>query len=158
MAWLADNRFAGGATAFGTILSAFGGGALIGTIISGTIKIRRRGYVLAIIGALLGIGLGLYGIIGSIIGAAILSVIMGVGVGIFNIVLISWFQKEALPHMVGRVMSLLTFASVGLMPVSFALSGMLVDVHAPVMFTVAGGMTLLACLYLLCVPVVRSID
>jgi MFS family permease len=158
LAWLANNRFAGGATAFGIILSAFGGGALVGTIISGTVKMRRRGYLLAVIGAFLGIGLTLYGVIGTVFGAALLSVIMGVGVGIFNIVLISWFQKEAPPNMVGRVMSLLTFASVGLMPISFALSGMLVDLHAPFLFALAGGMTLLACLYLLCVPAVREID
>ena len=158
LAWLADNRFAGGATAFGTILSAFGGGALVGTIISGTVKIRRRGLVLAVTGSFLGIGLGLYGIIGSVMGAAILSVVMGIGVGIFNIVLISWFQKETPSRMVGRVMSLLSFASVGMMPISFALSGMLVDVYAPSMFGAAGGMTLLACLYLLFVPAVRKID
>jgi hypothetical protein len=60
--------------------------------------------------------------------------------------------------MIGRVMSLLIFASVGLMPLSFTISGMLVDVHVPIMFAVAGVLTLFACLYLLLVKAIRKID
>jgi len=158
LAWLSDNRFEGGATAFGIILSSFGGGAVIGTIIAGTVKFKRRGLLLAFIGALLGIVLGLYGFVPDVLTAVILSIPMGVGVGIFNIVLITWFQKESPSRMIGRVMSLLMFASVGVMPFSFAISGMLVDIHAPIMFAVAGGITLLTCLYLFTVPAVRQVD
>ena len=158
LAWLANNRFVGGATAFGIVLSSFGGGAVVGTIIAGTVKLRRRGYILALIGALAGIGLGLYGIIPNVLSASILSVIMGVGVGIFNIVLISWFQNESPSHMVGRIMSLLIFASVGVMPISFAISGILVDVNVPIMFAIAGGITFFTCLYLFTVRAVRKIN
>ncbi|MBN1369756.1 MAG: MFS transporter [Dehalococcoidaceae bacterium] len=158
LAWLSEHRFVGGATAFGTILSSFGGGALLGTIIAGVCKFKRRGLWLATLGVILGTGLGLYGVVPNVTGAAILSVFMGVGVGIFNIMLISWFQKEAPSRMLGRIMSLVTFASVGLMPVSFAVSGMLVDVHAPLLFAVAGGVTLAACIYLFSVRAVRAID
>ncbi|MFC1874919.1 MFS transporter [Chloroflexota bacterium] len=158
LAWLSDNRFIGGATAFGIILSSFGGGAVIGTIIAGTVKLKKRGLLLALIGAFLGIGLGILGIAPNVLAAVILSVPMGVGVGIFNIVLISWFQKEAPSRMIGRVMSLVMFASVGVMPFSFAISGMLVDIHAPIMFAVAGSLVLLACLYLFTVSAVRQID
>jgi MFS family permease len=158
LAWLSDNRFVGGATAFGIILSSFGGGAVIGTIIAGTVKFKRRGLLLAFIGALSGIGLSILGIVPDVLTAVILSVPMGVGVGIFNIVLITWFQKEAPPRMIGRLMGLLMFASAGVMPFSFAISGMLVDIHAPIMFAVAGGITLLACSYLFTVRAVRQID
>lgn len=158
LAWLADNRFVGGATAFGIILSAFGGGAAIGTIIAGTVKLKRRGLLLALIGASLGIGLGIMGIVPNMLSAALLSIPMGIGVGIFNIVLITWFQKETPSRMIGRVMSLVMFASVGVAPFSFAISGMLVDIHAPAMFAVAGGLVFFACLYLLAVRAVRQID
>ena len=158
LAWLSDNRFMGGATAFGIILSSFGGGAVIGTIIAGTLKFKKCGLLLALIGAFLGIGLGILGIVPNVLAAVVLSVPMGVGVGIFNIVLISWFQKEAPSRMIGRVMSLVMFASVGVMPFSFAISGMLVDIHAPIMFAVAGSLVLLACLYLFTVSAVRQID
>jgi len=67
LAWLSDNRFIGGATAFGIILSSFGGGAVIGTIIAGTVKFKRRGLLLAFIGALSGIGLGIYGIVPNVL-------------------------------------------------------------------------------------------
>jgi hypothetical protein len=83
---------------------------------------------------------------------------MGVGVGIFNIVLITWFQRETPSRMIGRVMSLLMFASVGVMPFSFAIAGMLVDIHAPIMFAVAGGITLLTSLYLFTIHAVRQVD
>jgi len=158
LAWLADNRFVGGAAAFGIVLSSFGGGAVIGTIIAATVKFKRRGLLLAFIGALSGIGLGIYGIVPDVLTAVILSVPMGVCVGIFNIVLIAWFQKETPPRMIGRIMSLVMFASVGVMPFSFAISGMLVDIHAPIMFIIAGGLTLLACLYLFTIRAVRQID
>lgn len=158
LAWLSNNRFVGGATAFGIILSSFGGGAVIGTIIAGTVKFKRRGLLLAFIGALSGVGLGIYGIVPDVLTAVILSVPMGVGIGIFNIVLITWFQKKAPSRMIGRIMSLVMFASVGVMPFSFAISGMLVDIHAPIMFVIAGGLTLLACLYLFTVRAVRQID
>jgi MFS family permease len=158
LAWLSDNRFVGGATAFGVILSSFGGGAVIGTIIAGTIKFKRRGLLLASTGALLGVGLGVLGIVPDVLSAVILSIPMGIGVGIFNILLITWFQKEAPSRMIGRIMGLLMFASVGVMPFSFAISGMLVDVHAPIMFAIAGSLVLFACLYLYSVRAVRQID
>jgi len=158
IAWIADNRFVGGATAFGIILSAFGGGALIGTIIAGSYRFKRRGIMLASIGVLAGIGLGLFGIIPNVLSAVLLAVPMGIILGVFNIMLISWLQQETQPRMVGRVMGLVTFASVGLMPISFAISGMLVDVHATVMFASAGAVTVLACLYLFTVKAVRRIS
>jgi len=158
IAWLADNRFTGGASAFGIILSAFGGGALIGTIIAGSYRFRRRGIILALIGVLAGIGLGLFGIMPNTLSAVILSIPMGIILGIFNIMLISWLQQETPSRMIGRVMGLVTFASVGLMPVSFALSGLLVDIHATAMFISAGAITVLTCLYLLSIRAVRRIS
>ncbi len=158
LAWLSDNRFVGGATAFGIVLSSFGGGAVIGTIIAGIVKFKKRGLLLAFIGAALGIGLGILGIVPNVLAAVMLSIPMGIGVGVFNILLISWFQAEAPSHMIGRIMSLLMFASVGVMPFSFAIAGVLVDIYAPIMFAVAGGITLLACLYLCTVRAVRQIN
>jgi len=158
LAWLADNRFTGGAAAFGIVLSSFGGGAVVGTIIAGTVRFKKRGLLLASLGVVLAVGLGLLGVVPGVSSASVLAVLMGIGVGIFNILLVSWFQKEAPSRMVGRVMSLISFGSVGLMPVSFAVSGMLVDIHATLMFAVAGSITLLACLYLFTVKAVRNID
>lgn len=158
LAWLADNKFAGGATAFGTILSAFGGGALIGTIIAGMAKFRRRGILLSSAVVTSAMGLALFGIMPSVLSASILSIFMGVVVGILNIVFMAWLQSEAPPHMMGRIMSLVMFASVGLMPVSFALSGALVDVHATLMFALAGALCLSGGIYMFRTKAVREID
>lgn len=158
LAWLADNRFSGGATALGVVLSAFGAGAVIGTIIAGVTKFKRPGITIAFISGLLGIGLALFGILPNVISAAILSVPLGIGVGIFNIILVTWVQRESPAHMIGRIMSLVSFASVGLMPFSLALAGLLVDSHIVIMFVVSGGLVLLTAIYLLSVPAIRKID
>jgi MFS family permease len=157
IAWLADNRYIGGASAFGIVLSAIGGGAVIGIIIAGSVKFKKRGILLALIGAVSGIGLALYGVLPDVLSASILSFVMGIGVGIFNILLISWLQKESPPNMIGRVMSLMTFASLGLMPISFAVAGVLVDINVPIMFAAAGGIVLITSIYLLTIRAFREI-
>lgn len=158
LAWLADNKFEGGAAAFGTILSSFGGGALVGTIIAGTVKFRRRGIILSLTVIGSAIGLALFGFVPNVFSACVLSVLMGVIVGILNIVCMAWMQSEAPSHMMGRVMSLVMFASVGLMPISFAIAGALVDVHATLMFTVAGVLCASAGIYMLRTKAVREIN
>ena len=107
---------------------------------------------------LAGVQLALFGVVPNVILAALLSASLGVIVGIFNLVIISWFQAESPPSMIGRVMSLLMFASVGVMPISFAVSGMLVDANVLAMFTVAGAVVIAVCLYLFSVRAVRQVD
>jgi hypothetical protein len=59
--------------------------------------------------------------------------------------------------MIGRVMSLMTFASLGLMPISFAVAGVLVDINVPIMFAAAGGIVLITSIYLLTIRAFREI-
>jgi hypothetical protein len=49
--------------------------------------------------------------------------IVGLASGAVNTFGISWLQRRTEPAMQGRVMSLVMLASIGLVPISYALSG-----------------------------------
>lgn len=60
--------------------------------------------------------------------------------------------------MMGRVMSVLMFAAIGLMPFSLAVAGLAIKWSLPGMFLVAGGMVLLVTLLAAAHRPVREID
>jgi MFS family permease len=148
LAWLANNRFDGGSAAFGIILSAFGAGALLGAILAGSVRrVPKLGAVVLSIGILLGIGLGLIGSAPNV--PVVLAVVapMGILIGFVNVQVIAWMQTRVAESMRGRVMSLLMLGSVGLAPISLAVTGVLLDLGAATLtFAVAGGICVAASL------------
>jgi hypothetical protein len=70
--------------------------------------------------------------------AAILVLTMGMSNGYINILAITWLQKRTDEQMLGRMMSLVMFASLGLQPLSNALAGVVVEIDIVAMFVVAG--------------------
>lgn len=158
LASLADHRFVGGSQALGIMLSAWGGGALAGVLIAGSIKTpRRRGPMLLGVVTILGIGLALLGIVPDVWVASLVIAIMGMGSGFINVLAIAWLQANTESSMIGRVMSLVMFASAGLSPISYALAGALVDLHAALLFGVAGA-TVLAATALAAISPLRAMD
>jgi hypothetical protein len=75
-----------------------------------------------------------------------------------NIQLIAWFQQCVERTMMGRVMSVLLFASIGLMPFSLAVAGVAVKWSLPGTFFVAAVMVLLVTLLAAAHRTVREID
>ena len=148
LAWLAEDRFAGGSAAFGVLFSAWGAGALIGAVIGGSItQIPRFGSVLLAIAVVLGIGLALIGLAPNLVVALAIIAPMGVLIGLTNVQYISWLQRRTAGELLGRIMSLSMLASVGLAPISLAAAGALVDLGAAtLMYGVAGGIVLVAAL------------
>lgn len=135
---LAQTRFTEGAAAFGLMLSAFGGGSLLGVLFGGMVKFKRRGWLFIALMVLFSVTFGLMAFATNTWTAAILMAFGGVGSGIFNVVGISWLQRRTDPSMMGRVMSIIVMSSVGLQPISNAIAGLLVDVNISVMFAAAG--------------------
>jgi len=134
-----SNHLPEGAAAFGAILSAFGGGALVGAILGGTLPAPRRLGVVAMLSiAVAGVGLGLFGFINVLVVAIVVAIGMGVAVGYTNVVTISWLQKRIPAEKMGRVMSLVMLGSFGLGPISNFIAGLLVDHHLMLMFGAAG--------------------
>jgi len=156
---LAATRLAEGAAAFGIVMSAFGGGALLGIILSSVLpplKPRHFGTVLLLIISCLGIGVALMPLFASTVVLAVIMLLMGVANGYVNINFFTWLQKRIPQELMGRVMSLLFFSSIGLAPVSNALAGAILEINLNMLFI--GGGVLMAAVSLLSIllPAIRQ--
>jgi predicted MFS family arabinose efflux permease len=137
---LARTRFPEGAAAFGLIMSVFGGGALLGTVLAGVLPKPSKllGTISLSIISLMGIGLAVIGFAPTAYIAATAALGMGIANGYANVMLITWLQQKIAPEMTGRIMSLVMFAAIGLNPVSTALAGALIGLNATVLLVCAG--------------------
>jgi MFS family permease len=155
---LANTRLVEGAAAFGIIMSAFGGGALLGIILSNVVPLKPQhmGTMLLLIISFLGVGIALMPLFTSTGVIAGIALLMGVANGFVNINFFTWLQKHIPQELMGRVMSLLIFSSVGLTPVSNALAGAILEVDLNVLFM--GGGLLMAALsvFAISLPAVRQ--
>jgi MFS family permease len=138
---LAALRFAGSAAAFGAMMTTFGAGAVLGTVLAGARGApRRMGIVLlAGVGAL-GVGLICLGLVPNVAGAAVVLGAMGVGISFVNVNIISWLQRRSPPELLGRVMSVVMLAVFGLDPLSRVVAGLAVDWSTPGLFVAAGAL------------------
>jgi len=148
LAWLAHNRFEGGAAAFGIMLSAFGAGALVGAVVAGSLgRIRELGWVTLGGSVVMGVALGLIGFAPSVIVIMVLNLAIGLAVGLLNVRIVAWLQVRTPSDMIGRVMSLVMLGGLALSPLSLAAAGLLVDLGAATLcFAVAGGLVVVAAL------------
>ncbi|HWP42353.1 MAG TPA: MFS transporter [Blastocatellia bacterium] len=159
LASLADKRFQAGPEAYGTMFSAWGAGALVGTLAAGFAgRMRRRGILFAGMTMGLGAGLVLLGVIQNLWSASVVIALMSFGTGFVNIGMLSWLQTSSEPAMLGRVMSLLMFAGVGISPLSFLVAGALVDLNIAIMFVSAGAILLLTAAISLFSEPLRTLD
>ena len=127
---LADQDYAGGAAAFGLVLSAYGAGSLSGVILAGVRRrpsARRFPAVMLGLTALMGVSLVLLGSVTALVPAAAVAAGMGMAQGYVVIQFITWLQLRTPAHLLGRMMSLLMFAVVGLTPLSTLVSGALIQ-------------------------------
>lgn len=139
---IASTRLPEGAAAFGTLMAASAIGSLIGMAASGLIKVPpcRVGLVVAVAIGCFGLGLAAIGFIGSLwVGIALLLAI-GIVSGYTGVVLITLLQKSIPSEMMGRLMSLITISSVGLVPISQALSGFAIKVSLEGLFVGCGAL------------------
>ena len=138
LAALAKFRF-GTPTAFGVLISSWSGGALIGSIVSGTRKQRtHRGWTMIVASTVVSLAIAAVGVLSSELSIALVLALAGVVGGYNNIVLITWFQQRVQPEFMGRVMSVLMFGWVGLMPVSYPVAGALAQWSISGMFLICG--------------------
>ena len=148
MPFIAYTRLPEGATAFGLITAAFGGGSLVGLMAGSMLpapRPSRFGMVVLVPMALAGLALAGLGSARTTIVVAGLTAIAGVALGYTNLLGITWIQRRIPPALMGRVMSLLMTGSVGLIPVSMFVAGIAVDLNVDATMVGAGlGMALLA--------------
>jgi MFS family permease len=157
---IAKMRFPEGAAAFGLIMSVFGGGSLFGIVLAGVLpkpSPKKLGIALLSVMSTMGIGLSVIGLASELPVAALASFIMGAANGYNNILLITWLQNRISPAMTGRIMSLIMFASVGLNPISTALSGILIGFNPTMLLVSAGSMMTIFTLSAAFSPAVRNL-
>ncbi len=143
---LADQQLAGGAAAFGIIMSAFGGGSLLGIILSSALpapKPAHLGTLILFVVSSLGVGITLMPLFASTAVIAVIALLIGAAAGYQRMLLFTWLQKRIPPELMGRVMSLLFFCAIGLAPVSNALAGAMLQVNLNGLF-IGGGLLMTA--------------
>jgi predicted MFS family arabinose efflux permease len=156
---VARTKFPEGAAAFGLIMSLFGGGALVGTVLAGVLPKPSKkllGTVSLSVLSMMGIGLAMIGIAPTMYIAAAAGLVMGTANGYANIMLITWLQQKVAPELTGRIMSLVMFAAIGLNPVSTALAGALIGLNVTVLLVCSGILMTLFTLSAAFSPAVRA--
>ncbi len=140
---LADQRLAEGAVAFGLLMSAFAGGNLGGFLLAGMLP-KPTGKTMRLFLIIL---LSAFGIVMTIMGFINLTwvdfglmLLLGLGNGYVTIILFTSIQTRAPKTMLGRIMSMLMLSSIGLVPISQAISGAISTWNLTLLFVSAGGL------------------
>lgn len=158
LATMAKQRFASAAS-FGTMLSSLAAGALIGTLLPAVVKHQqRRGPILLVFCAGVGVGMAVIGVLHRVVLIAPILAAMGLGSGFVNVNLQAWLQTRVERAMLGRVLSVLMFAGVGLIPFSYALAGALAQINLAAIFIGAGALVILLTGVAATNQTVRAID
>lgn len=128
---LANNRMDLGAASLGILMTANGGGMLVGGFLSRLVAraVRGRlGMLVLCMDTLAGVALAALALAHSTMYGALLLAGVGVLAGIAQIAIVTWIQQRVPPAMMGRTMSLLMFTFMGIGPVSAAVAGSLLKV------------------------------
>ncbi len=140
---LARTRFAADPLAFGLLLSAFGGGALVGTLLGG-VPGRSARWRQSITGVI-----GTFGVCFLVVSrapaapvAALAVALAGVGAGFVLVLIYTAFQQHSTPDMRGRALSVPGFAALACGALSNRLAGTVAEHDAGLLFAGAGGLLL----------------
>lgn len=147
---LARDTFPGGPAALGWLFSALAGGALAGTAMAARLDRHgvRQGTLLLFGMVIIGMALALLSVVSSALQACAVVALAGLAAGSLNPLILSWLQRATPSALQGRVMSLAMLGAVGLTPVSFMVSGMLVEYGTGTVFLTASALMVSASLAL----------
>ena len=126
---LADENLTG-MRSYGLLMSAQGLGAVFGSLLAAvaTPSARLLGPIVMSLAMVRGIGTLLIAAISSHLHGIALMTLMGILTGYSSIIFITWVQKRVSLEYIGRVMSLVMLAVMGLQPLSQGFSGWFIDV------------------------------
>jgi MFS family permease len=157
VAFMAKQKF-GSPTAFGSLMSAVAAGSLLGVLAAGVHKTRKRGKLLLAVSAVIGLCTASVGLLHHLWSIAAVLLLMSAAAGFLNVQLVAWFQQRVERAVLGRVMSVLMFAAIGLMPVSLAAAGVVMKLSLSGMFVGAGLLVILVTAFAAMNRSVREID
>lgn len=158
---LADTRLNLGAASLGILMTAQGVGMFAGSFLSGLGQRLMRGHlgVMVLCGdSLIGLVLAALTLAHTTWFGALLLLCTGLLGGMVQIAIFTWIQQRVSQAMMGRTMSILMFAFMGLGPLSAAAAGALLKVISLTALFGVAGLTLTAiALCCLASPQMRSI-
>ncbi|HVB45002.1 MAG TPA: MFS transporter [Streptosporangiaceae bacterium] len=137
---LAHQRY--GASGYGALIACFGGGMLVGTLAASRGDKLQRPAVVALNAFLVEAALTCLVPFAGLAGAGLVLALFGMCNGFGNIVVITLIQQWAPSQLLGRVMSLVMLAGLGIFPASVAIAGVLVRQLGPTPFFPAAGLFL----------------
>jgi MFS family permease len=149
---LADQRLTEGAAGLGAISAAYGLGAVCGNIFSATTGRPTPAFFGPLIFALLGLSgacVGALSMAYDVYSASAMLFIIGAVDGYIIIHLMSWFQRTTPLALMGRVMSLMMFAIIGLAPVTQIAFGALIEHGLDRVLLISGGTLVALCTVLI---------
>jgi MFS family permease len=137
-----------GASALGLMLGAHGAGTLAGLMIAGMrpgLRIGTLGTSLLLADAVIGLLCMPLGGVTAGWQGALLMLAIGVTGGFLQVAVFTWMQRRVPAAMIGRATSLFMFIFMGLVPLSSAVTGVVMKfVTLPQLFAGAGGLLVLA--------------
>ncbi|HEV3038318.1 MAG TPA: MFS transporter [Candidatus Angelobacter sp.] len=122
----------------GALMSAVAVGSLLGALLAGVWKIRRRGLLILLVAVVLAPCLVAIGFIERLLPLAGLLFGIGVLAAFMNVHISAWVMQRIDAAVRGRVASVLMLATFGIMPISFALAGFLIAWNLKFTFLIAG--------------------
>jgi Transmembrane secretion effector len=157
IAFLAKSEF-GSPAAFGLLMSSVAAGSLVGLLLAAARQQRKRGWLLLIVSVVIGICMASIGRLSQMWSLLPILFVMSASAGFLNVHLLAWFQQRVERALLGRVMSVLMFASLGLMPLSLAAAGVAVQWSLRGMFAGAGALVMVVAFVAALQRPVREID
>lgn len=146
---LAKLRFLEPAYVYGLMLTAYGCGALVGAGLGGALReMKERTLIRYMFLVFMGSGaaIGLIVLYEPYWWAMLLFVITGSGDSFVWVNFTTWIQKNAPEEKLGRVMSILTFMSVGLAPVASVIMGLAFEWNLETSLLIVSCILVVACL------------
>jgi len=137
LTYLTKTRF-GSPAILGVLMSAVAAGSLLGALLAGVWKIRRRGIMILLVAAALAPCLGSIGIMGRVWTLAGVLFLIGILAAFMNVHIGAWVMQRIDAAVRGRVASVLMLASFGIMPISFAIAGFMIAWNLKFTFLIAG--------------------
>ena len=135
------------AAAFGVLMGAHGGGALLGMGFAGarpSARLRTLGLTLLAVDALIGVLVLPLGYVTALWQGIALLLLVGLFSGFAQVAVFTWIQRRVPAAYLGRTMSIFMFIFVGLAPLSAALTGWVMRVvSVGPLFALCGGALLL---------------
>jgi MFS family permease len=160
MPFLVQQKLGGDEKMLGFIYSIFPIGYAVASLVMGSFKkLRYRGILFYVSGAIAGIGLGIFGFKLPLPILVFAALINGAALEISTLVWMNLMQEMVPPEKMGRVYSVDALGSFVLMPIGFAFTGWLIDtIGVATVFIAAGAITAVIGLLPLLNSGIRKLD